>query len=710
MHLLYFSTVAFLVSAGLIKAATLNYFRGDSLGAHLFTRQVQQTCLDENLIQSASALTGQEPGTQGIKPGQAESATDENNFINFCRDQEITNGRQITTGSCNGIPMGRIPAVSNMISAMITNPKSGSQIPADTTFDISVQTAHLNAGNFVNPTTNYYTAPQDLDGNGDIIGHCHVTVQDIDTLDSNTPPDPRKFAFFKGIDDGGDGQGLLRAVVEGGLPPGVYRVCTMIAAQNHQPVAMPVAQRGAQDDCNKFEVVAATGSGPSTSPNQKNGDMTQNQDEEGFVVAEDGINDNQNGNNNTSDSQQLISPIGLLLHCLVQGTASHPLQCHSAGRNSVAKAIYFLTNDEVNAVVALPISDDGTLSPGAVTATGGVGSVALNADNQPATPDALVGQSALTVAGNHIFAVNAGSNTLSMLAISPWDPTQLTLVGEPAMIPGEFPNTVAVSTRNRLVCVGTTGSLAGISCSPFTEQGLCGMDGLRPFDLGQTTPPVGPTNTVSQTFFSEDESLLFTTVKGDPATNKTGFLSVFPVERTRVNGRTARTLAQTDTRSVPDGTAVLFGSQVIPGTNANIFVTDAAFGAALLSVDPTSLEATTIATGNVEGQVATCWATISAATGSAFVTDVGVNRIVEVSLSDSTVISELDLSETGDPGLIDLRAGGNFIYALSPGNGTTEAGIAVVDVSRGSGSATLVQRFDVSDVAGKNAQGMAVLE
>jgi transcription initiation factor TFIID subunit 15 len=30
--------------------------------------------LNKDLIQSASGLTGQEPGTEGIKPGQAPSA------------------------------------------------------------------------------------------------------------------------------------------------------------------------------------------------------------------------------------------------------------------------------------------------------------------------------------------------------------------------------------------------------------------------------------------------------------------------------------------------------------------------------------------------------------------------------------------------------------------------------------------------------------
>jgi hypothetical protein len=190
--------------------------------------------------------------------------------------------------------MGKIPAVENMISAMITNPQPGKTVPADTTFNISFQISHLRAGNFVNPTTNYYTAPQDLDSNGDVVGHCHITVQEIGSLQSTTPPDPTTFAFFKGIDDAGNGRGLLQAIVTDGLPAGVYRVCTMIAAQNHQPVAMPVAQRGAQDDCTKFEVVAQDGNGGGNgrgnvrgasrpSGNKNKGDMTQNQDQEGFV-------------------------------------------------------------------------------------------------------------------------------------------------------------------------------------------------------------------------------------------------------------------------------------------------------------------------------------------------------------------------------------------------------------------------------------------
>ena len=293
-----------------------------------------------------------------------------------------------------------------------------------------------------------------------------------------------------------------------------------------------------------------------------------------------------------------------------------------------------------------------------------------------------------------------------MLAISTSDPTKLTLLGNPVEIPGEFPNTVAVSGKNNLVCVGTTGAVAGISCSSVSDEGLGPMDELRPFDLGQSTPPVGPTNTVSQSFFSEDESVLFTTVKGDPATNKTGFLSAFSLECSPSG--TSR-ISQVDVRSTPEGTAVLFGSQVIPGTS-NIFATDAAFGAAILSVDPQTLDATTLASGEIGNQMATCWATISSATGTAFVTDVAVNHVVEMSIGDASIISELDLSANGDPGLTDLQASGNFIYALSPGNGTTEAAVTVLDVTGGPGSARMIQHFGLDRLANRNAVGMVALE
>ena len=293
-----------------------------------------------------------------------------------------------------------------------------------------------------------------------------------------------------------------------------------------------------------------------------------------------------------------------------------------------------------------------------------------------------------------------------MMAISANDPTSLKRVGKPAAIPGEFPNTVAASAKNKLACVGTTGAKAGISCASFSHQGLGEMDNLREFDIKQTTPPVGPTNTVSQTFFSADESNLFTTVKGDPAVNNTGFLSTFPVQAGKGGGAA---VSAKGTQSSPNGTAVLFGSAIVPNDPSSLFVTDASFGAAVLSVNK-EVQARVKGKAAIDGQKATCLATISDATKRAFVTDVAVNHVVEMSIKDASIIKTLDLSANGDPGLIDLRAAGDFVYALSPGNGTTNAAVTVLDVSGGQGSMKQVQHFDLGSMGvGKTAQGMAVL-
>jgi hypothetical protein len=182
-------------------------------------------------------------------------SSDTSNFINTCVGQTLTNGLQNTAGSCNGIPMGQIPSIDNMISSVFTNPQDGDTIAATTDFTVSIQTTGLTAGTFTNPDNTYYAAPQGLDGGGQIIGHTHVVIQDVGSSSNPTTPlDPKQFAFFKGINDAGNGNGLLSADVAGGLPAGNYRLCSMSSSANHQPVLMPVAQRGPQDDCVRFKV------------------------------------------------------------------------------------------------------------------------------------------------------------------------------------------------------------------------------------------------------------------------------------------------------------------------------------------------------------------------------------------------------------------------------------------------------------------------
>ncbi|TGO39366.1 hypothetical protein BHYA_0055g00180 [Botrytis hyacinthi] len=261
--------LALFASTGLVEG--LNARRHQEIHKRATATSGDNTSLTlaQNAIASGSFSDGlTEIG--GNEAFEAASATSQNNFINFCAGETLTNGLQIVTGSCNGIPMGQIPAKNKMMSSIITFPLAGSAtIKSDTTFNITVQMSNITPGSFSNADSTYFSAPQQLDSSGVVIGHTHVTVQDMgSSLNPTGTLDPTQFAFFKGINDAGNGQGLLSATVNGGLPAGNYRVCTMASSTNHQPAIMPVAQRGTADDCTKFTVI---GSGTTANAASNNG-------------------------------------------------------------------------------------------------------------------------------------------------------------------------------------------------------------------------------------------------------------------------------------------------------------------------------------------------------------------------------------------------------------------------------------------------------
>jgi len=211
--------------------------------------------LDPSVIQSNLAQNGQSGTTEA---GQVPSLTSTNNFINFCIGQgTLTNGQQVKEGSCNPTPMGMIVAQNKMPGAKFVSPKNGDTIKANTAFDIKLAVTNMETGNFVNPNTNYFAAPAQVNGQGLIIAHSHVTVQKLSSLDSTDVPDSTQFAFFKGLNLAAQG-GVLTATVGGatattqGLPAGAYRMCSINTAANHQPVLVAVAQHGSLDDCSYF--------------------------------------------------------------------------------------------------------------------------------------------------------------------------------------------------------------------------------------------------------------------------------------------------------------------------------------------------------------------------------------------------------------------------------------------------------------------------
>ncbi|KAF4623213.1 hypothetical protein D9613_002000 [Agrocybe pediades] len=265
------STALIIIPSAVNVAANLDRRQDDSKGkggnaggnANDNSDPQKSLTLDPKVIASGFANDGQDQPTEG----QVPSLTSTNNFINFCLlspNLPITNGQQITSGSCNPAPIGLIPSVDKMPSAKFTNPKNGDTVAASKPFTISVVIKNLQTGSFVNANKNYFAAPQQLNGGGIIVGHSHVVIDPLSSLSQTTPTDPQKFIFFKGLNAVAQ-NGVLTADVTSGVPPGAYRLCSINTSSNHQPAIVPVAQHGFLDDCIYFSATPdgapAAGSG-----------------------------------------------------------------------------------------------------------------------------------------------------------------------------------------------------------------------------------------------------------------------------------------------------------------------------------------------------------------------------------------------------------------------------------------------------------------
>ncbi|KAH9921427.1 uncharacterized protein B0H18DRAFT_880090 [Fomitopsis serialis] len=192
----------------------------------------------------------EDDGTNDLRSGEIASITSSNNFINYCStvNLPLTNGTQIKAGSCNAAPMGAIAATTAMPSAKFVNPPNLGTVPANTNFTVVLAIRNLETGWFVNPNTNYFAAPQQVNAStGQILGHSHVVIEAITSMNQTDPTDPTKFAFFSGLNAVAE-NGQLSTTVSGGLPKGTYRMASINAAANHQPVLVAVAQHGSLDD------------------------------------------------------------------------------------------------------------------------------------------------------------------------------------------------------------------------------------------------------------------------------------------------------------------------------------------------------------------------------------------------------------------------------------------------------------------------------
>ncbi|KAJ3126998.1 hypothetical protein HK098_006889 [Nowakowskiella sp. JEL0407] len=189
--------------------------------------------------------------------------------VQFCKDsgQSSSDGSQNKAGACSSTPQGQIPSVDKMVSTLIIAPDYGDTIDASKNNTVTIAFQNLDTGFFDDPQKQYYLVPQTLNDQGIIEGHQHITVQ---KLQGTAVLDAKVFAFFKGLNEP-SGDGTLSVTIPAGTikENGEFRICSLSGTFSHQPVIMPVAQRGAQDDCIRVFVENA-GLAPAEVPGKDN--------------------------------------------------------------------------------------------------------------------------------------------------------------------------------------------------------------------------------------------------------------------------------------------------------------------------------------------------------------------------------------------------------------------------------------------------------
>jgi hypothetical protein len=256
-----------------------------------------------------------------------------------------------------------------------------------------------------------------------------------------------------------------------------------------------------------------------------------------------------------------------------------------------------------------------------------VGAVNTNGTGVSTTKiDPLVSQGPLIVYSNYLFAVNPGSNSLSMFMINPWDATQLTLLSvQPTN--GWFP--ISVTVNDMYACVLTGGNITGIRCFTYNSSGLYvvpSFDRDLTSYISQTIPPKGPPQSMSEILFSADNLSLIIAVKGLNEAAR-GYLLFYLLS----NHQTI--LSSTPIQVTPNNAIFPF-SMTLVEWNGLLITDPGANGVLTLNYSSTNGMITNSLFTPIDPSHAgaLCWSTYSPTIGNYYVIGVSPAAIVELNL------------------------------------------------------------------------------
>jgi 6-phosphogluconolactonase (cycloisomerase 2 family) len=311
-----------------------------------------------------------------------------------------------------------------------------------------------------------------------------------------------------------------------------------------------------------------------------------------------------------------------------------------------AAGAVFVQSDNLtgNTVVAYDRAADGVLTRAGVYPTGGLGGqLAGSAVDHTASQGALAYDSATHV----LYAVNAGSNTITAFAVRDDRLTRLQTISSG----GTFPVSITVHD-SQLYVLNARG---GGSIQGYLRLGdLLVKVPAWHRDLGfNPNPSPEFTSTPGQIAFTPDGSKLIVTTKGDGQS-----IEVYPVS---AFGPSAEPVITPDPGNVPF--AITFDQQ------NHVVIAEA--GPSALATFTVNRNATlTLITRTTTGQAATCW--VASAGDKLYGSNAGSASVSGYTDHNGTLTA---LGNTAtDAGTVDAAASANgrFLYVQAGGNGTVD--------------------------------------
>ncbi len=306
-------------------------------------------------------------------------------------------------------------------------------------------------------------------------------------------------------------------------------------------------------------------------------------------------------------------------------------------------AVYVMTNQATgNSVLVFRRDASGVLSPAGTYLTGGQGS--------GSGADPLASQGALTLSddGRFLFAVNAGSNSISMFRVLPSGLTLLDVEPSGGVQP------VSVTVWGSFVYALNQGGTPNVSGFEIDNR----WNRLLPLANSTLAVPGGTASAPAQVSFTPDGDQLVVTEKGTDA------IDTFPLE----DGVAGPGMSYPSSGGTPFGFAFRRDDILI--------VSDAAGGgpgASAVSsyeiVDSGAVEIVTPALGDT--QTAACWLVVTPNGRFAFTANAGSGTLSSYAVSEDGRLSLVQTvaASTGDKAPLDmaLSRDGKFLYVRDGG-------------------------------------------